>query len=185
LHELNELGDLEIRDPSTMRALAHPTRLSIFEWLQRHGAATAGRLATEVETTPAEADAHLRELLSFELVVQDDDGWRTVAKGIRFEPSDDAESQAAYRALANEMFRRSDDVPRRWLAEHEPQLEPGWRQVSGLSGARTLLTRSEAEALDLKMEELLVPYVTRGPSEAPDGARPVRLLRYLLPERLS
>jgi DNA-binding transcriptional ArsR family regulator len=183
--ELNELGDLEIRDAEAMRALAHPTRLSIFEWLQRHGAATAGRLATEVKVTPAEVDAHLRELASFALVAEADDGWRTVASGIRFEPSDDAESQAAYRALANEMFRRADDVPGRWLAEHEPRLEPEWRQVSGLSGARTLLTHEEAQALDLKMEELLVPYVTREPSDAPDGARPVRLLRYLLPEPLS
>jgi hypothetical protein len=80
------------------------------------------------------------------------------------------------------MFRRAVDLPSRWLAEHEPQLEPEWRRISGLSGARTLLTREEAEALDQNMESLLGPYVTREPSEVPNGARPVHVLRYVLPE---
>jgi DNA-binding transcriptional ArsR family regulator len=180
--DINELGDLEIRDAATMRALADPARLTIFEWLQRHGPAAPDRVAAETGTSAAEAESHLRELASFELVTEADAAWETIAKGIRFEPADDAESQAAYRALANEMIRRAGDVPGRWLADHEPGLEPEWRRVSGMSGARTLLTREEAEALDWKMEELLVPYVTRDASEAPDGARPVRLLRYLLPE---
>jgi hypothetical protein len=175
--EINELGDLEIRDPATMRALADPARLTVFELLQRHGPAPLDRVAAEAGTTDADTEAHLRHLASFGLVTETGDGWGAVAKGIRFEPADDAESQAAYRALANEMIRRAGDVPGRWLADHEPRLEPGWRRVSGMSGARALLTREEAEALDWKMEELLVPYVTRDASETPEGARPVRLLR--------
>ena len=175
---VNELGDLEIRDPEAMRALAEPARLEIFESLQRHGPAAADRLGVDAED-------HLRHLASFGLVVETEVGWRTAAKGIQFQPGDDDESQAAYRALANEMMRRADDQPGRWLVDHEPRLEPDWRRISGMSGARTLLTRAEAEALDLKMEELLIPYVTRDASEVPDGARAVRLLRYLMPEAPS
>jgi hypothetical protein len=176
--DVNELGDLEIRDPEAMLALADPARLEIFESLQRHGPAAADRFGPDAED-------HLRHLASFGLIVETEEGWRTAARGIQFQPGDDAESQAAYRALANEMMRRADDLPGRWLADHEHRLEPEWRRVSGMSGARTLLTREEAEALDLKMEELLIPYVTREPSDAPEDARPVRLLRYLMPEAPS
>jgi hypothetical protein len=108
--------------------------------------------------------------------------WQAVSTGIRFEPSDDAESQAAYRALGNVMFLRADELPRRWMAESEPRLEPEWRRVSGFVNARMTLTLAEAEALDAQMEELLIPYVTRDSSDAPEGARDVQLLRYLMPE---
>ena len=181
--DVNELGDLEIRDPQAMRALADLTRLTLFEYLQRHGSATTDRLAAEAGTTGDQVDEHLRRLEGFGLVVRAEDGWRAAAKGIQFEPADDPESQAAYRLLANEMFRRADGLPSRWLESHEPGLEPEWRRISGMSGARTLLTQEEAAALDAAMEELLIPYVTR--QAAPGDARPVRLLRYLLPDAPS
>ena len=183
--DVNELGDLEIRDPQAMRALADLTRLTLFDYLQRHGSATTAELAAEAGTAPAEVDEHLRRLEPFGLVVQDQDSWRAAAKGIQFEPADDPESQAAYRLLANEMFRRADPLPSRWLVDHEPSLEPEWRRISGMSVARVLLTRDEAAKLDATMEELLIPYVTRRASDAPDGARQVRLLRYLMPESPS
>jgi DNA-binding transcriptional ArsR family regulator len=178
---VNELGDLEITDPRAMRALADPVRLTLLERLQRHGPATARELSTHVGTTLVVVEEHLRKLEAFGLVTGAEGRWRAVATGIRFEPSDDAESQAAYRALSNEMFLRVDELPRRWMAEVEPQLEPEWRKVSGFANARMMLTSEEAEALDAQMEQLLVPYVTRDAADAPDGARPVRLLRYLMP----
>jgi DNA-binding transcriptional ArsR family regulator len=179
---INELGDLEITDPRAMRALAHPVRLAILERLQRHGPATATQLSSDVGTTPSVAGRHLRKLATFGLVTQADRGWQAVGTGIRFEPSEDAESQAAYRALSNEIFLRADELPRRWMAKGEPRLAPEWRKVSGLANARMKMTPDEVEALDAQMEELLVPYVTRAPSEVPEGARGVRLLRYVMPE---
>jgi Helix-turn-helix domain len=183
--DVNDLGDLEIRDPQAMRALADLTRLTLFEYLQRHGSATTEELAAEAGTGLAEVDEHLRRLEPFGLVVQGHDSWRAAAKGMQFEPADDPESQAAYRLLANEMFRRADALPSRWLEDHEPNLEPEWRRISGMSGARMLLTRDEAADLDAKMEALLTQYVTREAPDAPQDARPVRLLRYLMPESPS
>lgn len=181
---INVLGDLEIKDARTMRALAHPVRLAILERLQRHGPANAVELASQVGTTPAATRRHLRALDSFGLAARDprQRTWRALASGIRFEPSDDAESQAAYRALGREMFMRADQLPTRWLGEFEPQLEPEWRKVSGFTHARVQLTLEEAEALDAQMERMLEPYVTRNESDAPAGSRAVRVLRYLLPE---
>jgi DNA-binding transcriptional ArsR family regulator len=189
MRRINALGDIEITDSETMRALAHPVRLAVLERLQRHGPTTSTQLASEVGTTPAAAGRHVRRLAALELVAPADptEGahgrrWKAVATGIRFEPSDDAESQAAYRALENVMFLRADELPRRWMAEAEPRLEPEWRKVSGFVNVRMKLTPEEAEALDARMEELLIPFVTRDVSETPEGARDVRLLRYLMPE---
>jgi hypothetical protein len=44
------------------------------------------------------------------------------------------------------------------------------------------MTVEEAQALDARMEKLLEPYVARDASDAPEGARPVRWLRYVMPE---
>jgi DNA-binding transcriptional ArsR family regulator len=179
---VNELGDLEITDPRAMRALAHPVRLTIFERLQRHGPAPVVELAESAGTTPSAAGRHLRQLAQHGLVVQGEGIWKAVGTGIYFQPADDDESQAAYRALANQLFLRVDELPRRWMAEDEPRLDGDWRRVSGHSNARMTMTVEEAAELDAQMEKLLEPYVARDPSEAPGGARPVRWLRYVMPE---
>jgi DNA-binding transcriptional ArsR family regulator len=179
---VNELGDLEITDPRAMRALAHPVRLTIFERLQRHGPAPVAELAADARTTPSAAGRHLRRLAQHGLVARSEGIWKAVGTGIHFEPADDAESQAAYRALANQLFLRADELPRRWLAEDEPRLDGDWRRVSGLSNARMTMTVEEASELDAQMEKLLEPYVTRDPSDAPQDARRVRWLRYVMPE---
>jgi DNA-binding transcriptional ArsR family regulator len=180
---INELCDLEITDPSAMRALADPVRLAVLERLQRDGPATSGALAAQVGAPPDAIDGHLHELAAFGIVVQGDEAWRAVARGIRFDPAADEESQAAYRALSNDVFLRAHELPKRWLADDEPHLEPEWRGVSGLSNARVSMTIEEAQALDARMEALLEPYVNRDP--APEGTRKVRWLRYVLPERSS
>lgn len=178
---VNELGDVEITDPQAMRALAHPVRMTILERLQRDGPATAGDLATAVETTPSAAGRHLGRLAELGLVSKTGSTWTALGTGIRFDPAADDESQSAYRALANQLFLRTDELPRRWLAEDEPRLDGDWRRVSGLSNAGMTMTVEEAAALDWEMEKLLVPYVTRDPSQAPEGARRVRWLRYVMP----
>ena len=179
---VNELGDLEITDPRAMRALAHPVRLAIFEQLQRHGPATVGELAASTGVTASTTGRHLRQLAEHGLIAKRDRAWKAVAAGIQFEPAADDESQAAYRALANQMFVRNHDLPRRWLSKDEPRLDGDWLRVSGLSNARMTMTVAEAAELDAQMEKLLAPYVTRDPSDAPRDARRVRWLRYVLPE---
>ncbi len=179
---VNELGDIEITDPRAMRALAHPVRMTILERLQRDGPATAGELATAMETTSSAAGRHLRRLAEFGLVTKTGGTWEALGTGIRFEPAADDESQAAYRALANRQFLRTDELPRRWLVEDEPRLDGDWRRVSGLSNAGMAMTVEEAAALDWEMEKLLEPYVTRNESDVPAGARRVRWLRYVLPD---
>jgi DNA-binding transcriptional ArsR family regulator len=185
----NPMGDFEITSPKAMRALAHPTRLAILTRLQRFGPATATQLSPDVGATPSVTSWHLRHLAQFGLV-QDYDGgtdarqrwWQAAARGFRFAMPDDPEGQAAYRMLAEQMHAAYDDLPRIWMRDVEPNLEPRWRAESGMSNTRITVTAEELAEIQHEVEKLLGPYVQRPASEAPKGSRGVRYLRYTMPE---
>jgi DNA-binding transcriptional ArsR family regulator len=185
----NHLDDVEITDPQTMRALAHPVRLAILERLQRYGPATATELAPHVGATPTVASWHLRHLAGFGLVRDAEPGpdrrqrrWEAVGKGFRFELGSDEEGAAAARALAQQMFLRYGDLPHRWITEVEPVLEPEWRRLGGLANTRVALTAEELAGVQDTIERALAPYVKRAATDRPADARDVRLMRYVLPE---
>lgn len=185
----NRYGDLEISDPQALRALAHPVRLAILDRLQRHGPATATQLSPYVGATPSVVSWHLRHLASFGLI-SDWDGatskrerwWQATARGFRFTLPDDADGQDAARQLRGEMFARYAELPGRWLARDEPRLDSTWRRSAGMANTRVVVTADELRRLREAVEELLAPYVGRPPEEAPEDARGVRLLQYVLPE---
>jgi DNA-binding transcriptional ArsR family regulator len=186
----NRYGDLEISDPQALRALAHPTRLAILERLQRYGPSTASRLSPHVGATPSVVSWHLRHLATFGFVKDWDGagtrrerGWQAVSRGYRFVPREgDAEALEAARQLQVEHLARAAEIPMRWLEQDEAQLPANWREVGGLSNTRVMLTIEELAAVEDGIEELLAPFVRREEAAAPDSARAVRLLRYVLPE---
>ncbi|GIE29443.1 transcriptional regulator [Actinoplanes italicus] len=186
----NPLGDVEITDPQAMRALAHPVRLAILDLLRRNGPATATQLAPEVGATPTVTSWHLRHLASFGLVRDAEPGpdrrqrrWEMVGRGFRFSaPVDDEAGASAAHVLSREMFLRYADLPNRWITEVEPRLEPQWRRLGGLSNTRVHLTADEAETIENAIQQVLAPYVTRDADDRPEHTRPVRLMRYILPE---
>lgn len=188
----NRMGDLEITDPQTMRALAHPVRLAILERLGRDGPATATELAPDVGATPSVTSWHLRHLATFGLVRDSAPGpdrrsrrWEAVARGFRFEesrdPADD-EGRSAARELSRQMFLRYADAPVRWSAEVEPGLDPAWRRAAGLANTRIRVSVEELAAIQDGIERVLAPYVTRDPADRPADSRDVVLMRYALPE---
>jgi DNA-binding transcriptional ArsR family regulator len=176
-HPLNAVGDLVLTDPKAMRALADPLRLALHDRLRRHGPATA----VELQVLAPDVEAHLEELQRVGLTTRDDDGrWSTVGKGFVFEIPDDPEGQAAARELTNVMLLSYVDLPSRWVADDEPRLALDWVRAAGLFNARVALTPDELRKLQEGLERLLEPYSTR--DAAPEGAAPVRILSYFLPE---
>ncbi len=193
----NPYGDLELTEPRAMRALSHPVRLAILSRLQSTGPATATELSEHVDASPSVTSWHLRHLAEFGLVRDSDsseqpaghpgrDGrkryWEAAARGFRFEFPDDDEGRAASQVLSRTMFEQYAGLPQHWMAEVEPALEPAWRREAGMANTRVELTLDELETVSAEIERLLAPYVTRGRENRPDGARGVRLLRYVMPE---
>jgi DNA-binding transcriptional ArsR family regulator len=62
---------MRVTDPQVMRALAHPARIEIVEYLNDTGAAvTATQCAGRVGLSPSATSYHLRELAKYGLVEQ-------------------------------------------------------------------------------------------------------------------
>jgi len=187
----NPFGDLQVTDPQTMRALAHPVRLAIMSFLQRNGPATATMLSPHVGATPSVTSWHLRHLAGFGLVT--DAGpdevpgdrrqrwWKALARGFSVSAGDDPESEAAARVLGAQMLVTAQEQVGEWLTEVAPGLPPEWVRVVGISNTSVALTPTELEELSARIDELIAPYVHRAEADAPPGARIVRMLRHYLP----
>jgi DNA-binding transcriptional ArsR family regulator len=185
---VNPYGDVEL-GPRGMRALAHPVRLAILSHLQSGGPSTATALAPLVGATPSVTSWHLRHLAEHGLVRDADvesDGrqrwWEAVGTGFRFTAGDEASLDAAS-LLGRTLIEHAADLPQRWAREVEPLLEVDWRRSAGLSNTTVEVTADELADVEAAIERLLAPYVLRkGSGERPDGARRVRMLRYVLPD---
>ncbi|MEU8226867.1 ArsR family transcriptional regulator [Kribbella sp. NPDC048915] len=188
----NPYGDFEITDPQAMRALAHPVRLAALSYLQRNGPATATQLSEHVGASPSVTSWHLRHLANFGLV---HDGpppsgsdrrqrwWYAVARGFRYEMPDTAEGAEAGRLLRTEIMNQALEAVQDWLVGAEPHLDPEWSRRAGSANTLLLATPDEIEAIEDAIEQLLAPYVERHTTgDVPADARPVRHLRFSLPE---
>ncbi len=79
------------------------------------------------------------------------------------------------------MLLGSQDIPRRWAEETVPQLELEWFQASGVFNTGVVLSPAELQDIQEKIEELMTPYTSRAPQDAPVDGRRARMLCYFLP----
>lgn len=186
----NPYGDVEITDPTVMRALAHPVRLAVLARLQRHGPATATQLSEHVGASPSVVSWHLRHLAQSSLVedAENPDGdrrrrwWRSVARGIRLDVPETGDAQTAGRMLRGRLLDQAIGEVQQWASESEPVLDEPWQKLVAVHNTGIRLTLEETRRIEDSIEELLAPYVTRGDAAAPADARTVRLVRITMPE---
>jgi DNA-binding transcriptional ArsR family regulator len=174
---------MTITDPQVMRALAHPARLAIMEYLSSTGAAvTATEGAEVVGLSPSATSYHLRALAKAGMVEQAPsrgDGrervWQSAVVGWQIEagPDADAETRAAEGALIDAYLARSVERVREWVrrADSEPR---EWYDAAILNESVLFATAEEMVALGAAMRELVEPYKRRNRlTDAPEGARTV------------
>jgi DNA-binding transcriptional ArsR family regulator len=173
-----------ISDPRVMRALAHPARIEIVEYLNSTGeVVTATECAQMVGLSPSATSYHLRELAKFGLVEQAPsrgDGrervWQSTSAHLQIEGGDqEPETRAAERALVDLYLDRDARRLTEWLDRQEQ--EPAeWREASTLMGNKLLMTADELREVGEKVRALLEPYQMRTRRAAPPaGAREVRV----------
>ncbi|MFJ6196596.1 ArsR/SmtB family transcription factor [Micromonospora sp. NPDC092111] len=174
---------LTISDPQVMRALAHPARIAIMEYLStREGGGTATECAEIVGLSPSATSYHLRALARFGLVEQAPSRgdarervWRTFSQSWMVEAGQDAgpDARAAEQALVEAHAVRDAERTRDWLrrAAGEP---PEWYDVALFSDSLLLLTAEELAELNETVIALFEPYRQRNRlSDPPAGARAV------------
>jgi len=181
-------GDVVIRDPRALRALAHPVRLSMLERLQGEGSATATEIAEVVGISPSAASYHLRSLARFGLVEDAGGGigrnrpWRAVGTGFTFEPAQQLQpaAQAAAQLLGAELIVRGEQEALDYVAA-ESSFSPEWRAASHIANAVLRLTAGEAVELVARIDAVVAPYLRSTRADASPDARAARLLLRLFP----
>ena len=184
---VNQLGDVEL-DARGVRALAHPVRLAILLRLRANGVSTATRLAPLVGASPSVTSWHVRHLAEHGLVedAPGDHGggrsrwWQAVGSGFRFEI--DANDPAPALALMDALEQVEGDLVQQWSQVTRPRLEPQWLAVASRWNTGVIATPDEVAQLEVSIEKLLEPLANRSTTDAPEGARRVRILRYAMPE---
>ncbi|GAA2492292.1 ArsR/SmtB family transcription factor [Winogradskya humida] len=173
-----------ITDPKVMRALAHPARISILEYLTSTGdVVTATQCADLVGLSPSATSYHLRELAKVGLVEQAPsrgDGrervWQSRARGVSIDADfDEPESVAAERALVDVWVARSAAKLQEWW-ERQGAEPREWREAAQLNLPTLLVTLEELTAINAQVKTLIEPYLRRERNaDPPPGARVVAL----------
>ncbi|RKN41648.1 ArsR/SmtB family transcription factor [Streptomyces hoynatensis] len=174
-----------ISDPAALKALAHPLRLKILRHLGVSGPATSTTLAAALGENTGTLSYHLRQLERggfIEDIPERASGrerwWRGV-RGLDVRRPAPEEMTDAERAVADTLdrMRLAEDI------ELARRFQEGQAEAGGwMRGSRSLshLTREELNAFHDAYLELLARF-SRGPEEAPPGARPVLLRWFGLP----
>jgi DNA-binding transcriptional ArsR family regulator len=180
--------DVDISSARMMRALAHPARLAIMEYLGGGGTSTATECAEIVGLSPSATSYHLRALERFGLVEEAPsrgDGrervWQSRPTGFTIDvvPADAEEARAA-RELARVLIDRQEALTQQWLAGLEDEPLP-WREEVIFNEANLLITSDELRALGDLIVDAVKPYARSQRRDAPEGARTVKLIFRAIP----
>jgi predicted transcriptional regulator len=186
-----ERRQLQVTDPTMMRALAHPLRVALIEAIgMADGQTLTATQASELlGESPANCAFHLRTLAKYGFVEEAGGGrgrerpWRLRYGGIELAPPwQDPESRLAMEAAASVWVGR-------WLERARDRLtrtagHPAQWQKAAIASQKSLyLTAEEAAGVDRAMREHFEAYQERwdDPSLRPPGSLPYEVLIFGYP----
>jgi len=169
-----------ITEPATVRALAHPVRYELLNYLISNSPATASECARAVGDTPSNCSYHLRELAKAELVVEDaerwnarDRWWRRPERLMLAPTTGTPEETAAGKRVRAVLLERDDRALATFVAEEE-RLPRRWAEVAFVGNWTVHMTADELEEFSERVLEMMDEY-RRPADERPEGTRPVHL----------
>ncbi|MCL2555199.1 MAG: helix-turn-helix domain-containing protein [Actinomycetia bacterium] len=164
----------DLSDVEALKALAHPLRLQLLTWLQRHGAATSADLAAEFDEDRGATSYHLRQLARFGFVEEDTARsagrrryWRAVPSDLRLPRRSDGEEEAVVaREIGRQWKERADRDLSAYFADQESY--GAFAEAAMHSFGSTVLTADELA----QFGEEYIAFLTRwqrDPEQAPPG----------------
>jgi DNA-binding transcriptional ArsR family regulator len=180
---------IELSDPSALRALAHPLRLRLVALLRREGPLTASEAARRVGESSGSTSYHLRQLERFGLVEEAGERhgrqrpWRATALYTSWPSAPEGEELAeASLALDRFVVHRYAERLGEWI-ERRSEESRDWVEAASFGDSLLYLDRDELEALRDNLQALAEPYLERvaDPALRPEGARPVAFVQIAFP----
>lgn len=155
---------IDVRDPRTLHALAHPLRGKILGVLRLDGPSTATLLGQRLGESSGATSYHLRQLASYGFVEDvPDEGngrerwWRALHRSTHWETADFLADPAA-RAIVDEMLLAQIDSRRRTLTAYVEQrsaLGDEWETGGSLNDYALRLRPDEARRLTAELNAVL------------------------------
>jgi len=181
-----EPGDtrtLNLTDPKTMRALAHPVRLALMEILDVARTLTATQASEILGESPANCAFHLRTLAKYGLVREAGGGrgrerpWTFAQRSLSVSShrQKDKQAELAARTLNEVWLDRMLNRIRRMLSRDS--WPDGWADAEYANRSVRFLTPEETKQVADEVQEILRRYEDRqdDPSLRPAGALPVEI----------
>ena len=172
-----------VSDPKALRALAHPLRWKLLDFVGVQGKATATACADALGESVASCSYHLNILAKYGFVEPAPAGrgrdkpWRLASsrQELSGEGLDLQGELAAEAAIEVFLDHELDRLKARLrVAAREPKR---WRRATGLTGVTTFLTVDELREVTEQLQELSQRHADRlaDPSTRPPDAREVRI----------
>jgi len=180
---------LRLTDARMMRALAHPARIAIWQFLGLDGPATATECAAVALLSPSACSYHLRTLAKYGIVEEDrassTDGrerpWRVKVTAIAVDDADASPAtREAGRLLAASAAASAEEL-RESYRDRESLYPADWRRALGSTYDVLHVTPEELVALHRRMLDLLGQYRRLDRDERPPGASRVQVIVDLAP----
>ncbi len=171
---------MEISDPKAIRALAHPLRLDLLQFLGAGGPATAAQCGRVLGASQASCSFHLRQLAKYGFVEDTGPGrdrrerqWRVAHPRLSVRigtGSDGAVRQQIERLVVEREMQAILDYSRR-----PDGASPEWQHKAGIVTVMAMLSPDDAAAIKEKWIALLAPYTAgAGGRQLQPGQRHVR-----------
>lgn len=173
-----------ISDPTVMRALAHPARLALLEYLSlAEDGATATECAQVVGLSPSATSYHLRALARVGMIREGpgrgdnrERVWQVSTRHFEIHGERDAnpDEVAAEQAMIAAYLARQDDKVRRFMASMRDE-PPEWFDAGHITDQTLAVTAAELAELLSAIHALVEPLQRLNRTDPPPTARPVSL----------
>jgi DNA-binding transcriptional ArsR family regulator len=155
-----------ITDLETLRVVAHPLRVRLYELLATRGPATATGLSAIVKIPTNTLSYHLRQLSAHGLVTEDDDSphdgrerwWKASPGGLHWSAEDfpdSAGTRAVLRSAEHVIATRRVSRLRSWLDTESAQWGPDWAGAAQSTDAVLSLSVDELRQFGQEIGEVL------------------------------
>jgi Helix-turn-helix domain len=178
-----------LTDPTALRALAHPIRMSLIGLLRTEGPLTATRAGELLGESSASCSFHLRQLAKYGLAEEAGGGhgrerpWQATAMFTDVpEIADNPEFAAASGLFRSIVAERYFESLMRWL-EARPGEPAQWQSAAMFTDQLLYLTAEELTDLGSKIDELVDGYIDRlvRPKDRPADSRLISFIRLGFP----
>jgi DNA-binding transcriptional ArsR family regulator len=196
---MDETNDLESQPSSTrhpgidhvltsesLKSLAHPLRVRIYDELSSYGPMTASGLAERLGESSGATSYHLRQLERAGLVREDESRGKGRERWWERRPGSIAIPDArelppgsserlAVRFLEEEWYRTREQNVREFMAEGDSVFGPEWLDIATSDTINLRLTPDQLQALVTDIDLVLAKYIEAYKKTPTPGSRPVQI----------